>query len=97
MSMTVIITRNVAQRFRGFLASCMLEVASGVYTNPGMSVAVRERVWSVMEDWHSQRPEGSLVLIWADSKQPAGQGLLILGEPPRKVIEYDGVYLSHLT
>ena len=42
--MTVVVTRNVPGRYRGFLASCMLEVAPGVYTNPGMTRAVRERV-----------------------------------------------------
>ena len=44
MSMTVVVTRNVAPRFRGFLASVMLEIAPGVYTAPEMSKGVRERV-----------------------------------------------------
>ena len=35
--MVVIVTRDVADRFRGFLASCMLEIAPGVYTAPRMS------------------------------------------------------------
>ncbi|MEO0813153.1 MAG: type I-E CRISPR-associated endoribonuclease Cas2e, partial [Myxococcota bacterium] len=38
--MTVIVTRNVPMRFRGFLASCMLEIAPGVYTSPGMNRGV---------------------------------------------------------
>ena len=33
MSMTVVVTRNVEGRYRGFLASVMLEVAPG-YTSP---------------------------------------------------------------
>ncbi|MEI2616046.1 MAG: type I-E CRISPR-associated endoribonuclease Cas2e [Thermomicrobiales bacterium] len=44
-------TRNVPDRFRGFLASVMCEVTPGVYTSPGMTRAVRERVWAVMEEW----------------------------------------------
>ena len=35
MPMCVIVTRDVPARFRGFLASCMLEIAPGVYTQPG--------------------------------------------------------------
>ena len=35
----------------GFLASCMLEIAPGVYTQPDMSVSVRERVWTVLSGW----------------------------------------------
>jgi CRISPR-associated endoribonuclease Cas2 subtype I-E len=46
--MTVIVTRDVVARFRGFLASCMLEIGLGVYTAPRMNAAVRTRVWSVL-------------------------------------------------
>ena len=45
MPMCVIVTRDVPSRFRGFLGSCMLEIAPGVYTQPDMSAAVRERAW----------------------------------------------------
>lgn len=43
--MTVVVTRNVEERYRGFLASCMLEIAAGVYTGPRMTTGVRDRVW----------------------------------------------------
>ena len=60
MPMCVIVTRDVPARFRGFLASCMLEIAPGVYTQPDMSVSVRERVWTVLSDWCGLlRPGGS--------------------------------------
>ncbi|HPP12752.1 MAG TPA: type I-E CRISPR-associated endoribonuclease Cas2e, partial [bacterium] len=49
--MTVVVTRDVADRFRGFLASCMLEIAPGVYTAPGMNPAARDQVWRVLEGW----------------------------------------------
>ena len=48
MPMCVIVTRDVPARFRGFLASCMLEIAPGVYTQPDMSASVRERAWTVL-------------------------------------------------
>ena len=43
--MTVIVTVNVDARYRGFLASAMLEIAPGVYTAPRMTSGIRERVW----------------------------------------------------
>ena len=39
MPMCVIVTRDVPARVRGFLASCMLEIAPGVYTTPFVSPA----------------------------------------------------------
>jgi len=39
MPMTVVATRNVAPRVRGFLASVMCEVAPGVYQTRGMDLA----------------------------------------------------------
>ena len=44
--MTVVVTVNVESRYRGFLASVMLEIAPGVYTGPRMT-----RVCSHYEDW----------------------------------------------
>jgi len=51
MAMTVLVTRNAADRVRGFLASCMCEVAPGVYVSGTMNKAVRTRVWTVMQRW----------------------------------------------
>lgn len=42
--MVVIVTRDVADRFRGFLASAMLKIAPGVYTAPRMNAGVREQL-----------------------------------------------------
>ena len=53
MPMAMIVTRNVEARYRGFLASVMLEVAPGVYIAPDLSAAVRKRVWDVLSDWWS--------------------------------------------
>ncbi|MBF0175491.1 MAG: type I-E CRISPR-associated endoribonuclease Cas2 [Magnetococcales bacterium] len=92
--MTVVVTRDVADRFRGFLASCMLEIAPGVYTASRMNNAVRERVWTVMEDWFGQLGGGAIVMVWREPKLPAGQSVRVLGEPPVELIDVDGVILS---
>lgn len=95
MPMTVVATRNVASRIRGFLASVMCEIAPGVYTAPRMNASVRERVWSVMEMWCSDlTDEQGLVMTWPDSKLPGGQAVRVLGGPPYEMVEKDGIYLA---
>jgi CRISPR-associated protein Cas2 len=86
----VVVTRDVADRFRGFLASCMLELAPGVYTAPRMSAGVRERVWKVLEEWFGGLGGGSVVMTWRDPGEPCGQGIRTLGLPPRTFVELEG-------
>lgn len=88
--MVVIVTRDVANRFLGFLASSMLEIAPGVYTAPRMSKGVRERVWTVLVDWHERLGGGSIVMTWRDPAEPCGQGIRTLGVPSRTFVELDG-------
>jgi CRISPR-associated protein Cas2 len=83
MPMTVVVTRDVAGRVRGFLTSCFLEIAPGVYTAPDLSKGVRERVWTVLEDWMSALGSGSAVMTWPDANAAGGQQVRFLGEPPK--------------
>jgi CRISPR-associated protein Cas2 len=95
MSMTVVVTRNVPDRFRGFLASCMLELAPGVYTSPHMSEGVRERVWTVCCEWAGALPNDSgLLMTWREKKEPSGQGVRVLGWPKKEFVELDGMWLD---
>jgi CRISPR-associated protein Cas2 len=94
MSMTVVVTRNVSDRMRGFLASTMLELAPGVYSSPRLNVAVRERIWEVTEDWFAAEVEASVVMLWADSQKPGGMSIRVLGLPPVDLVEVDGLILS---
>jgi CRISPR-associated protein Cas2 len=91
MSMTVVVTRNVSDRVRGFLASAMLELAPGVYSAPRISPAVRERIWRVLADWFLNERDASVVMLWADTGVPGGQSVLTLGCPPINITEIDGL------
>ena len=95
MPMTVIVTRNVEVRYRGFLASCMLEIAPGVYTGPRASASVRERAWRVLSEWHGALRRGSIIMTWRDPSAAGGQGVKMLGEAPRRLLETDGLLLVH--
>ncbi len=94
MPMTIVATRDVPDRFRGFLASCMLEIAPGVYTAPQMTAGVRERVWGVLSDWFGALGQGSIVMTWPASGFPGGQAVVSLGDPPKDLYELEGFVLT---
>lgn len=94
MALVTIVTRDVADRFRGFLASVMLEVAPCTYVSPRMSKGVRERVWRVVTEWHATEPRGSIVMIWREREATGGVGLAHLGAPAQTLIEIDGMWIA---
>ena len=94
MAMTVVVTRDVPMRSRGFLASVMLEVAPGTYVGPRISPAVRDRVWEVLTDWHRLAPTSGVVMAWADPQGVAGMRVMMLGIPPTWIVEKDGLPLA---
>lgn len=91
MSLTVLITRDVPARYRGFLASVMPEIAPGVYVAPGLTVAVRERVWAVMEEWWDQAPGAAIVLAYPDRNAAGRLAIRALGTPPVELAEVTGI------
>jgi CRISPR-associated protein Cas2 len=93
MPLCVVVTRDVEGRYRGFLGSAMLELAPGVYAHPRMSAGVRDRLWDVLQDWYSQLAKGSLVMCFAETAAAGAMGLRTLGEPPKTVIDHEGVLL----
>jgi CRISPR-associated protein Cas2 len=95
--MVVVVTRDVADRFRGFLASAMLGIAPGVYTAPRMSKGVRERVWAVLTDWHRQLGGGAILMTWRAPREAGGQGIRALGLPSRTFVELDGGLITTVT
>lgn len=94
MALVTIVTRDVADRFRGFLSSAMLEVAPCTYISPQMNKGVRERIWQVMVDWHGSEPRGSIVMIWRDREATGGVGLVGLGTPLQELVEMDGLWIA---
>lgn len=95
MAMMLAVTRNVPDRFGGFLASCMLEVAPGVYITPKTSSAVRDRIRHVMSKWSYLMPDKSgLLLLWQDSQAPSGLAMESFGWPKKELREFGGCWLS---
>ena len=97
MSLTVVVTRDVQGRYRGFLGSTMLELAPGVYVSPRMNKAVRERIWDVISGWYSQLGQGSITLLWRDKSAPGDMGVKQCGEAPKELVEADDLLLVRRT
>lgn len=93
MPMTMIVTRDVEARYRGFLTSIMLEVAPGVYVAPGLSAGVRSRVWDVLSDWYETLGRGAIVMVWRDPSATGDLAMEMLGEPPKEIVDADGILL----
>ncbi|MCC5967811.1 MAG: type I-E CRISPR-associated endoribonuclease Cas2 [Natronohydrobacter sp.] len=93
MPLTIIVTRDVEARYRGFLASVMLEISAGVYVAPDMSAGVRQRVWSVLSNWWETLRRGSLVMVWRDKSAAGHLRIESLGEPPKNIVDADGILL----
>lgn len=93
MPMSMVVTRNVQSRYRGFLTSLMLEVAPGVYVAPDLSASVRTRVWKVLAAWWATLGTGSVVLVWRDPKAVGKLRIETLGEPPKEIVDADGILL----
>ena len=96
MPMAMVVTRNVEGRYRGFLTSVMLEVAPGVYVGPDLSAGVRTRVWDVLSDWWATLRNGSIVMVWRDAQAAGHLRIETLGEPPKEIVDADGVLLVKL-
>ena len=93
MPMAMIVTRNVEARYRGFLTSVMLEIAPGVYVAPDLSAGVRTRVWNVLSDWWATLGSGAIVMVWRDATAVGNLRIKTLGEPPKEIVDADGVLL----
>ena len=95
MAMTIAVTRNTPNRFNGFLASCMHEIAPVVYAAPRMKKSVRERVWNVMMEWAELLPQdGGVVLFWKSQKAPSGLGIRMVGWPKKEMTDHEGLWLT---
>lgn len=95
MSMTLITTRNLPDRHRGFLASCMLELAPGTYIAPRLNQAVRERIWNVLLEWAPlMPPDGGILMVWRQMNVAAGIGINTIGWPKVELVEIDGIWLA---
>jgi CRISPR-associated protein Cas2 len=93
MPMTVVVVRDVPDRYRGFMASIMPEIGPGIFVSPELSHGVRNRLWTVISAWWDGLPGGSVVMVWRDEAAPGRLGVKTLGLPARTLVDLDGALL----
>lgn len=93
MPLCIVVTRDVEMRYRGFLGSVMLEIAPGFYVGPRISKGVRDRIWSVVADWHGELGQGSLTMVWREAGAPGGLRVQSLGTPSKDIVQHEGSLL----
>ncbi|WP_368669474.1 type I-E CRISPR-associated endoribonuclease Cas2e [Roseibium sp. RKSG952] len=72
----------------------MPELSPGVYASSNLSRGIRDRLWEVVSDWHSQLRRGSVSMIYEDKNQPSGLMVESVGAPAREIVDFDGFYVS---
>jgi len=97
MSLTIVITQNVEERYRGFLGSAMLELAAGVYFSAILNRGTRERIWDVLQTWHHTLHNGTITMVWQSKDCSNGLGLKILGEPLKTLVDVGDFLLASRT
>lgn len=95
MSLTVVITRDVEERYRGFLSSVLLEAAPGVYVSRALTTRARDDIWRVVRDWHMHLQRGSVTMLFSDNKEDGGIAVRSAGVPSRRPVRLDGTLLMH--
>ncbi|MDC7227599.1 MAG: type I-E CRISPR-associated endoribonuclease Cas2e [Spirochaetales bacterium] len=83
--MLVIVTENVPDRLRGYLARLLLEIRAGVYIGK-YSVRVREELWQNIKN---EIGEGNAIIAWTTNNE-AGYQFDTWGKNRRIPIEVDG-------
>ena len=63
--MLVIVTENVPDRLRGYLAKWLLEIRAGVYIG-NYSFRVRERIWTTVK---KEIQDGNAIVAWSTNNE----------------------------
>ncbi len=95
-ALTLIVTRDVEARYRGFLRSAMLEVVAGIYVSTQLNVDARDRLFLVLENWYKDSMRGSIVMIWRDKDESSDIGLHQLGTTRKEICDVDGFLLTRI-
>lgn len=72
----------------------MTVIVTGVFTSPELTKGVRERIWTVLNDWWSAAPGGSILMVWKDDAAAGRLGVRSLGVPSRELADLDGVLVT---
>jgi CRISPR-associated protein Cas2 len=89
--MLVLVLESAPPKLYGFCSSWALQVATGVYV-ANLPVKTREEIWAQVQEWAT--PETRAIMIWGARGTEQGLDSRQLGEPRRRVVDYEGLLVS---
>lgn len=86
--MVIIAMENVVERLKGECSRYLMEIKAGIFVGK-ISAAVRERLWETIVQ---SGDAGGTVMVYS---APTEQGFIMRshGDPYRKVVDIDGLFL----
>jgi CRISPR-associated endoribonuclease Cas2 subtype I-E len=89
--MLVLVLECAPPKLYGYCSSWALQIATGVYVAnlPGKT---REEIWEQILKWSDG--ETRAVMLWSSPHNEQGLDYHVLGEPRRRVKEFEGLLVS---
>ena len=89
--MLVLVLECAPPKLYGFCSSWALQVATGVYV-ANLPAKTREEIWEQVLTWAD--PDTRAVMLWGASSNEQGLDWLQIGQPRRRVLDYEGLLIS---
>lgn len=89
--MLVLVLECAPPKLHGFCSSWALQIATGVYV-ANLPKKTREEIWEHVVEWSNF--DTRAVMLWSSSDNEQGLKCRHLGEPRRRVVDYEGLLIS---
>jgi CRISPR-associated endoribonuclease Cas2 subtype I-E len=89
--MLVLVLECAPPKLYGFCSSWSLQVAPGVYV-ANLPARTREEIWAQVEEWATG--DTRAIMLWPSRCNEQGLESAQIGEPRRRVVEYEGLLIS---
>lgn len=89
--MLVLVIECAPPKVYGFCSSWALQVATGVYV-ANLPATQREEIWAQVVEWSDRATRA--VMLWSSSANEQRLEFRQLGEPRRRVVDYEGLLIS---
>lgn len=89
--MLVLVLECAPPKVYGFCSSWALQVATGVYV-ANLPAKTRDEIWEQVVQWSDW--DTRAVMVWASRSNEQGLEFRQIGDPRRRVVDYEGLLVS---